>query len=1345
MERILRRILLALLWPVVLLALVTLVLNTDPGRRLVVWAVIEVSGGTVVPSGLNGDLPFGPSLERLEIHDGQGPWLRIEQVAAALDHRRLLRGELAVSSATARSMTVLRRTERNQDGSGAIRLPLPVVVHHIEIDALALDPWPGAPVLRVAGNAMVAGDENSRLSLVVTAPGRADRYLLEAELADGRARLGLALYEVPGGLGAVLARAAGATLPPELGAWTLDAAAEGPPRALTLGGQLAAGPLRARIGGTVDLVARASAGLQLTADLPAMSVALSGLPAIAWSDIHVAAGLSGPLKAPRGSVRVHADGVHAGELSVEHIRAIGAGDGTRVQLAGELTGLASPLTLSESRVAAPLQIWGEVEPEGAGLPFRLAAQHQLVQVAAAGTLANRAAHASMGLPDLGAIGALVGARLFGSAGIDLRIAAADSPRIDALGELRLTHAPGPIRRLLGPLARTGLSVRLVGDDWRIESARIDGRHLTVGIQGRVASHRLDLGWDLALPDLTPLAAGWSGMAGARGAISGSPTDPRLVADLNAGAVLPGQTLARITGEVAARPAEQAGSVQLSGDWAGQPIAVQLSAGRSENDDLALSLGDSRWASLSLSGGLRLSPGAVLPRGEIRANTPRLEELAPLLSPLLSLDRDADPGQPLLAGSLDARLVLDGTGVLRVNAGGQGIRLPGGIEIRNLGLDAQVDEPLGVAQLDARLRLDGIAFDQIAGNLTVTARGPARSLALNAETAFVTPPGPVHMTATGDLNAPARRLTLRLFEGQAAGERMHLILPAVLDLADGLAVDRLRLGLGDGAIEAAGRLTPRLDLNATLTRLPVDLVRLVTPDLALAGTLDARLRLSGSLEAPHGSIRAEASGLRLIEGLGRSLPPARVELAATLGDRGSDIDLQGEVPSRADLRLRGRIDGTPLAPDTLALRTDGRVDLALLDPLLTAGGRQLRGQIRLDARITGTRAVPRVFGDLRLTDGTLWDRRIGLTLTDVQGQLRLAGDTLRVERLHARSGGGDLVLDGTIGMLAPGIPVDLRLVARDARPVQLDLLDAEGNADLRLHGRAAEALNATGSVQVRRVDIRLPDRLPPDVAVLEVRERGRATHPRPRARSDPPLISGQGIRLDLAVSAPHAIQIRGRGIDAELGGDIRLTGALAKPEATGGFALLQGQYELAGQTLRFSRGRLGFDGAAGLDPTLDLEARVTAAGSTAILQVLGTARTPRIELRGEPELPEDEVLSRLLFGVAGGRLSALQAARLGIAAATLAGLETGGGPGFLDQARTGLRLDRLSLDSNERDDATLEGGRYVSERVYLGARQGTRSGETQGVARIELTPRLRLEADVGAGGGTRGGGAFELEY
>ena len=590
-----------------------------------------------------------------------------------------------------------------------------------------------------------------------------------------------------------------------------------------------------------------------------------------------------------------------------------------------------------------------------------------------------------------------------------------------------------------------------------------------------------------------------------------------------------------------------------------------------------------------------------------------------------------------------------------------------------------------------------------------------------------------------------------------GETLSLLAPAVLDFSGGLAVDRLRLGLRQGrgrggtqaSVEIAGRMMPRLDLTATLAGLPLDLVRLVAADLPLTGTLGADLRLTGTLDAPLGSLRAQASGLRLTEGAGRGIPPAQVQLRLDLAPDGAQIDARAETGPRTNLHVQGRIAGRPpFTSGTLALRADGRVDLGLLDPLLTSGGRQLSGGALLNTAVTGTLAAPRLDGTLRLTDAALRDRTLGLALTGVEGTLALAGDTLRLERLAGQSGRGTVELTGSVGALAPGLPVDLRLVARDARPIQLDQFDVQGDADLRLAGNAAERLAAAGTVRLSRVEVRLPDRLPATIATLQVRERGGVGRAAAAAPAAPAL--SPDLTLDLVLSAPRAVYVRGRGVDAELGGEVQLRGTLADPVISGGFELLQGEYELVGQVLRFTRGRIGFEGAQGIDPTLDLEARTTAAGSTAILAVLGTASKPRIELRGEPPLPQDEVLSRLLFGVAGGRLSPLQATRLGLAATSLAGIgggEGGGllGFGILDRLRTGLGLERLSLGTDAQGGATVEGGRQLTDRIYVGARQGGRAGEPQGVLRIGITPRIKLEADIGATGGTRAGAAYEREY
>ena len=220
--------------------------------------------------------------------------------------------------------------------------------------------------------------------------------------------------------------------------------------------------------------------------------------------------------------------------------------------------------------------------------------------------------------------------------------------------------------------------------------------------------------------------------------------------------------------------------------------MSIQAGRSKDGSLDLSFGDSRWASLNASGNLRLPPGATLPQGEVRLRAERLADLDLLIAPWVG----SDPG-PGLAGRLSARLTLTDAGAALVEAEGDGLRLPGSVGIGTLALNARVTEPLGAAQTQATLRLGGLALGDVGGDLSLTAQGPAIALVLTADAGLTTPTGPVKLAAGARLDAPARRLALQRLETQARGETLSLLAPAVLDFSDGLAVDRLRLGLRQG--------------------------------------------------------------------------------------------------------------------------------------------------------------------------------------------------------------------------------------------------------------------------------------------------------------------------------------------------------------------------------------------------------------------------------------------------------------------------------------------------------------------------------------------------------------------
>ncbi|MDB5370228.1 MAG: hypothetical protein JWP20_1786, partial [Roseomonas sp.] len=241
-----------------------------------------------------------------------------------------------------------------------------------------------------------------------------------------------------------------------------------------------------------------------------------------------------------------------------------------------------------------------------------------------------------------------------------------------------------------------------------------------------------------------------------------------------------------------------------------------------------------------------------------------------------------------------------------------------------------------------------------------------------------------------------------------------------------------------------------------------------------------------------------------------------------------------------------------------------------------------------------------------------------------------------------------------------------------------------------------------------------------------------------------------VALNLRVEAPQSILVRGRGLDAELGGNITIGGTAAAPTTNGTFNLRRGTFQLLERRLNFSRGALVFDGA-GLLPSLDFVATTTAQGVTITVTISGPPNAPKIEFTSSPELPPDEVLARLLFGRSVDKLSAFEVAQLAASVAGTAGvLPGGGGRGFFGRLTERLGLDRLGVGNTAENgngranESSLQAGGYIGQGVYVGVEQGLEGGPRVGVE-VELTPRLKLESSTGGAGGERVGLSYEFEY
>ncbi len=277
------------------------------------------------------------------------------------------------------------------------------------------------------------------------------------------------------------------------------------------------------------------------------------------------------------------------------------------------------------------------------------------------------------------------------------------------------------------------------------------------------------------------------------------------------------------------------------------------------------------------------------------------------------------------------------------------------------------------------------------------------------------------------------------------------------------------------------------------------------------------------------------------------------------------------------------------------------------------------------------------------------------------------------------------------------------------------------------------------MKINKATINIPNALPPDVQTLDVVRPGQGPPPAPPE----PLLR----RMNLTLNAPRGIFVRGRGLNAELGGTVHVAGNSATPTVSGGFDLINGLMDIAGATLNFSTGRVSFNGSGlqhKIDPTIDFVAKSALGSAEATLEVSGYADAPVITLSSTNALPPDQILSQLLFGENVSQLSALQAAGIASALVTLSG-SGGGGLNPLNTVQRALGLNRLVISSNSQptttgatqpnsSGVTIQAGRYVTNRVYVGAKQST-NGLTQAQVQVDITRKLKVQTTLSTGGGT----------
>jgi translocation and assembly module TamB len=680
------------------------------------------------------------------------------------------------------------------------------------------------------------------------------------------------------------------------------------------------------------------------------------------------------------------------------------------------------------------------------------------------------------------------------------------------------------------------------------------------------------------------------------------------------------------------------------------------------------------------------------RGPTRIDIERLNVWRTSVTGSLTLGTGGATGSLRLAGG-----GLDGTIALTARDGGQAFDVhlvaneaqfagPTPIGIRQGTINASGFFGRGNWTVNGDVRAAGITY----GSLFI-GRLQGRAQVTNGSGTFATQlagrrGSQFDLSIVGDATPSQIRFAAR---GTYAGRVITMPRRAVLlKTADGgWQLQPTQLSFGRGIALVEGRFGGRQPMQGriSLANMPLSLADTLGADLGLGGAVSGIVEVgAGPGGVPVGEARVIVKGLTR-SGLVLSSRPIDLALVSRLSP--STLQARAALKEGAQTRgrLQARIDGLPpggplmerlFAGNLFAqLRYSGPADalwrLAALELF------DVTGNLNVAADVRGSLRNPVVRGSVAGDGLRVQSALTGSDVRNVSARGNFSGSRFQLTQFTgSTTNGGTIVGSGIVDLSnmdrTRGPQLDLRLAARNAEVINLSNMGATVTGPIRIvssgvGGTIAGRLQVDearwvlggSSAAARLPNIRTREiNLPPDLRLVTA--------------------LGPPWRYLIDASAPlGGVKVTGMGLDSEWSADIKLRGTTENPTMTGEARVIprQSSYSFAGTRFDITRGVIDFYGNSPPDPRINIEAVSNTQNLDVTVNVTGNSSRPLITFTSSPALPEDEILTRLLFGDSITKLSPTDALQLGAALASLRG---GGGMDPINRLRTGLGLDRLRI-------------------------------------------------------------------
>ena len=618
-------------------------------------------------------------------------------------------------------------------------------------------------------------------------------------------------------------------------------------------------------------------------------------------------------------------------------------------------------------------------------------------------------------------------------------------------------------------------------------------------------------------------------------------------------------------------------------------------------------------------------------------------------------------------------------------------------------------------------------------------------------------GMMTLSAAGsaDWDSPDTVIRIDSLSGMHAKTAIQLVKPASLTLKEnGLDLEQTTLEIGDGRVTlGAKRGADTLNGHLTLDKLPFAAIHAFVPDGPAAGTLSGTADIDVAADRQSGRAKLQMTDLALTPD---EKAPERLDGTIDATWRDAGLDLKGQFSGQGgamisasammplqyeagsfrvpgDGRLRGQVDwNADVGPFWNAFGTDSET---------------LDGRMEASLKLGGTVSDPTATGDVALHDGRFVDLEMGTVLEKLSLQLEADRQQIRLIEASATDGGsGKVTAKGRVGLDPDDkFPIQLDVTADKAKLVRRTDVTATLSGTLSFE-KTGKSSTLKGMITANEIEAILVDLSSPDVVKLDVTEIGFNGQVMAPPQGQEAQAGQKATQLDVAVNVPGQAFIRGRGLDSEWKGNLKVTGPLADPHIVGALNVVRGNFKFAGRTFGLDRGQISFQGGSKIDPELNLQATYSVSDLKAMVNVTGPSSSPNVKLSSTPGLPQDEILSRILFGSSVADLSPLQAVQL---ADAVRGLGKPGG-GLLGSARSVIGLDVLQIGSSSQagsglEATTITGGKYIAKNVYLEVETAANGGQEKVGVDLGLTKNLSVESNVSPQQGSRVGLKWKHDY